>query len=96
MGNNIPGHVTWKILKTGTVLLNLNNGAYYTLNRTASEIWDNIIAKKDREEIVSAVCDRYDCSPEQAENDVNETLTFLLSEGLLEGGDQIKENYKEV
>jgi N-acetylmuramoyl-L-alanine amidase CwlA len=96
MGNIIPGHVTWKILKTGTVLLNLNNGAYYTLNRTASEIWDNIIAEKNRDEIVSAICEIYDCSAEQAEHDVNETFTFLLNEGLLEGGDKIKKNHKEV
>jgi hypothetical protein len=74
----------------------LNNGAYYTLNRTASEIWDSIIAKKGRDEIVSAICGIYDCSTEQAENDVNETLTFLQNEGLLEGGDKINKNKKEV
>ena len=86
MENKIPGHVTWKILKSGTVLLNLNEGTYYTLNQTASEIWDNIIAEKDREEIISILCERYDCSKEQAETDVKNTFTFLVNEGLLEGG----------
>jgi len=95
MDNKIPDHVTWKILKSGTVLLNLNSGTYYTLNETASEIWDNITARKNREEIVSAMCESYDCSKKQAEADVKETFTFLVNEGLLEEAN-IKKSEKEV
>lgn len=89
MAIQIPGHVTWKILKSGTVLLNMDTGNYYTLNRTASDIWDNIIAKKEREGIVSAICGIYDCSQEQAETDVKNTFSFLVDEGLLEEGNNI-------
>jgi hypothetical protein len=98
MGVKIPGHVTWKILKSGTVLLDVNSGTYFTLNQTASEIWDNIIAEKNREQIVSALCDSYDCSQEQAEKDVKDTFTFLLNEGLLEEGnnDKLKTVKEEI
>ena len=84
MDNKIPDYVTWKILKSGTVLLNLNSGTYFTLNQTASEIWGYIAAQKNRDEIVSAICESYDCSKRQAETDVKETFTFLVNEGLLE------------
>jgi len=88
MSHKIPEHITWKVLKSGTVLLNVNNGNYYTLNPTASEIWDNIINQKNRIDIISTLCQNYDCSKEQAEIDVNKTLTFLKTEGLLEGQDE--------
>ena len=63
----------------------MKNGNYYTLNPTASEIWENIIAKKKREEIISNLCEIYDCTTKQAEIDIDKTLTFLTAEGLLEG-----------
>lgn len=85
MGYKIPEYITWKVLKSGTVLLNVNNGNYYTLNPTAAEIWDNIIEKKNRKEIISALCKIYDSSAEQVEVDVDKTFTFLEKEGLLEG-----------
>ncbi len=95
MENKIPEHITWKVLKSGTVLLNLNNGAYYTLNRTGSDIWDNIVAKKEQKEIVGALREVYDCSPEQAETDVNNVLSFLEKEGLLGGGNHINDGINE-
>lgn len=80
----IPEHITWKVLKSGTVLLNIKNGDYYTLNPTAADIWENIVAQKKRKEIVSNLCEIYDCSVEQAEKDIDKTLSFLNTEGLIE------------
>jgi hypothetical protein len=89
----IPDHITWKVLKSGTVLLNVKNGNYYTLNPTASDIWNHIIEKKHRNEMISSLCENYDCTSEQAEADVDKTITFLVDEGLLE--DQISSKASE-
>ncbi|MCP4216185.1 MAG: PqqD family protein [bacterium] len=90
MKDRIPEQVTWKILKSGTVLLNLKTGDYYTLNETASEIWNLVLEDKKKDEIISAVCDIYDISKEQAGQDVSKTFSFLESESLLKRKDNIE------
>ena len=84
MAFKIPDNITWKVLKSGTVLLNITSGNYYTLNETASHIWDNIVTQKDRHEIILSLCELYDCSRDQAETDVEDTFSFFTREGLLE------------
>jgi len=57
--------------------------AVYTLNESATEIWQRIDGQASVEEIVNAFCSLYDISPIEAEPDVAEFLTLLNSAGLV-------------
>jgi hypothetical protein len=80
-------NVTWKTVSTGTVLLNLESGEYYTLNNTGSLIWSDLLEKKLPSEIVEHLSTEFDCEIETAQADVDEYLNYLLGEKLLNPGD---------
>jgi outer membrane protein assembly factor BamB len=83
-----PDSVTWKTVSSGTVLLNLESGEYYTLNDTGSLIWSDLIEKKPLPEIVEHLSTEFDCAIETAQADVDEYLNYLLGEKLLNPGDR--------
>ena len=85
-GFRIPDHITWKNLKSGVVLLNLNSSDYFTLNEVASLIWRDLVEGAPRERTVERIFDEYDCDEEQARADLEVQLGFFLEEGLLESG----------
>jgi hypothetical protein len=76
--------VTWKSLKEGIVLLNLESGDYYTLNETASLLWTDISKGSSGNGLVDSFVDSFLCSHEQAEADIDEAVSYLTSEKLLE------------
>ena len=80
----IPKHITWKNLKTGVVLLNLNSSDYFTLNEVASLIWRDLVEGAPRERTVERILDEYDCDEEQVRADLEVQLGFFLEEGLIE------------
>ena len=83
-GFRIPDHITWKNLKSGVVLLNLNSSDYFTLNEVASLIWRDLVEGAPRERTIERILDEYDCDGEQARADLEVQLGFFLEEGLLE------------
>lgn len=69
----------------GEVLL-LNNAAskFYVMNSTASFIWEKLVTPTSEEELASALCSKFpEASPEQARQDVNETLKNMREYGLI-------------
>ena len=60
-----------------------NLRAVYTLNESATELWQRIDGQTSVERIVNAFCSLYDVSPSDAERDVAEFLTLLSSAGLV-------------
>ncbi len=84
MDFSIPESISWKNLDSGIVLLDLVDGAYYTLNETATVIMQGVLDGKTEKEIVSAIVQKYNCEEGQAANDIQEQLSYLISEGLLE------------
>jgi hypothetical protein len=79
----IPEFVTWKDLSSGVVLLDLKNGTYFTLNETASAIWKGMVAGSTSAGILAQLCDDYECTSEDAGQDLERTIAELLAEGLL-------------
>lgn len=79
----IPEHVTWKNLDSGYVLLDLRSSNYYTLNETASFIWQHIIEEKDSEQISTLMLETYNCEQDHARKDIQEQVDFLIKENLL-------------
>lgn len=79
----IPDHVTWKNLDKGFVLLDLNSSNYYTLNETASFIWQTILDEKRPEDIPTLMTQAYECSEDECRKDIQDQLDYLLEENLI-------------
>jgi hypothetical protein len=66
-----------------SVLLNLENGVYYSLNRIGTVVWDLLMKEQSLAAVLTAVHDRYDVSEEVARADVAALVTQLRDEGLI-------------
>jgi hypothetical protein len=71
-------------LDSQCVLLNLETGSYYTLNRVGAFIWDLLDGKTMAHEIIGRVVDRFRVKEETAADDVKALLRELEGEGLIE------------
>jgi hypothetical protein len=83
VARNVAEHVTWKDLDSGVVLLDLRDATYYTLNESASLIWRGLVEGRDQDSIVERLLEAYDCSQQQAQEDVSEVLLQFAKDGLL-------------
>ena len=67
-----------------TVMMDIEQGSYFGLNKTATEIW----AMLAKPMVVGELCDRlteeFDVPREQCEQQVNDFLENLLDRGLLQ------------
>ena len=57
--------------------------AVYTLNESATEIWQRLDGQTTVGRIIDTFCLLYDVSPSEAERDVAEFLSILSSAGLI-------------
>jgi hypothetical protein len=71
------------VLDREAVLLNLENGVYYTLNPIGTAIWELFSDNRSLEEIFTAICERFDVSEPVARRDVATLATQLRQEGLI-------------
>lgn len=83
MNSQVSENVTWKNLGNSLVLLNLVDSTYYVLNESASLAFRGILEARTKQEIAESFVAEYDCSVEQAAADVEETMDYLVKEGLL-------------
>jgi hypothetical protein len=67
-----------------TVIVNLENGIYYSLRKSGVDVWNLIETGANFEELISLILDRYDGSPEEIRNAINELLVVLQREGLVQ------------
>lgn len=65
------------------VLLDLDTGNFYSLNETASQIWDLLTQGLSSDSIVSYFIDNYGVAPERATADVWDLLIELARRGLV-------------
>jgi len=77
------GNITWKDLDSGVVVLNLDSGTYYLLNETASEAWRAFQEGKGLDEIVDHFLEEFECTKEQAQQDLDELFDYFVSDGFL-------------
>jgi hypothetical protein len=66
-----------------TVLLNLETGRYYTLNRVGTAIWEACTGTQSLQAIHTILCGRFDAPPERIADDLFALVTHLGHEGLL-------------
>ena len=79
----VSSRFSWKKLASGAIVLDLENGEYFTLNDTAALIFEGLVSGKDREMIVGSLVDAYEVSPEKARQDADDALGLLMHEGIL-------------
>ena len=72
------------VLDGEAVLLNLESGVYYTLNRVGAAMWECFTGDQSLEDILSAMCDRFDVAEEVARKDLLALVAQLRQEGLIE------------
>ncbi len=65
------------------ILLNLDNGHYYTLDPIGSEIWGMLDGNCSLQCVVDRVCTDYDVGKDQARSDLLELVEDLQREGLV-------------
>ena len=75
--------VLWSRIDNEAILLNLNNGYYYTLNAVGCEVWNLLDGDQTVKEIATALCNIYDVTQEQLERDLLALLQGCLEEHLL-------------
>lgn len=66
-----------------TVLLALDTGRYYTLNRLGTAIWDQCTGHTTMRDIHAVLCDRFEVSSDRAFDDLVALANQLVQEGLL-------------
>lgn len=67
-----------------TVLLALDTGRYYTLNRLGSVIWEHCTGHNTISDIHAVLCDRFEVASERALDDLVALVNQLIQEGLLQ------------
>ena len=76
-------NVQWTVLEGEAVLLNMDNGHYFTLNRVGTAMWELLTAEQPLGDILAALCARFDVTEEVARKDLTELITRLCREDLL-------------
>jgi hypothetical protein len=76
-------HVQGTVLDGETVLLDLNTGRYYTLNRIGTAIWERCTGAQSLQQIHTALCERFEAPAERIADDLLALVTKLGHEGLL-------------
>ena len=74
-------------MESKSVLLSLESGNYYTLNRTGTYVWSLLDGKMDVQRIAGMVAGEFGVEVETALDDVRDLLEVLEKEGLVELGD---------
>jgi hypothetical protein len=75
--------VSAAVLNKEGVLLDLESGVYYSLNRVGTAVWELLGRDQPLEAVLAAVCDRYDVSEEAARADVAALVMHLRDEKLV-------------
>ena len=76
--------VTYRVIDNEAVILNLDNGYYYSLNGVGTEIWRGIDKGKNLNEILDSFKEEYQLPERQVKNDLLELVKDLEKEKLVE------------
>lgn len=74
------------VLEGETVLLNLDNGMYYSLNRVGTVIWELCDGHHTLKQILVEICEKFEVEEAQAKHDLLLLSSQLLEQKLLSQG----------
>lgn len=72
-----------KKLDEATIIMSIEEGKYFNLNRVASRVWEMIEEPKTLEQIADQLLSEYEISPEDCIRDVSELISELKDLGLV-------------
>lgn len=75
--------VLWNQIDDEAIVLNLNNGYYYTLNSVGCEMWKLLDGTQTVRNIARVLCEIYDATQEQIESDMLTLLSECQNEELI-------------
>lgn len=76
--------VAAQVVNGEAVLLSIESGEYFSLNRVGSRIWELCDGTKSAADIVSVICAEFDVAQDAAAADIHELLRELAKEKLVE------------
>ena len=76
-------NIVWRNVAGEVVIAERDNSKLHVLNGTASLIWSMADGTKQIEDMVTAICNRFEVTPEQAWTDAEEFCDELLGAGLI-------------
>ncbi len=75
--------ISWTTLGGETVLLNVDNGFYYTLNDVGSVVWEQFSGDQPLSDILTVIQEQFDVEEDVVREDLNALLTMLRHEKLI-------------
>lgn len=76
-----------RVLSDEAIVVNFQNSFFYNLNPLGTFIWERCDGQHSLEEIVTALVDEYEVTPEEAGKDCQEFIDSLVEQGLLQWSD---------
>jgi hypothetical protein len=76
-------HVAWRKVDDEVVILDLETSVYYSLNETASDIWELIGKGLSEDDIAEEIAGRYDQKAASVKKDVTALVKKLKKEKLI-------------
>jgi len=76
--------IIWSVVDGEAVLLNIASGHYYSLNETATDIWQRLQQGASEAQVVEAIAQTYRIDPETVQRDVTELIQELRATKLVE------------
>ena len=75
--------VVHDVIDGEAVLVNLNNGNYYSIDRVGADVWNLVEKRAAVHQIVHHIASLYEGSPEEIEKSIHELLEELHREELI-------------
>ena len=80
---SIPTQVMSRLVGDETVLLDLESGIYFGLDGVGKRIWESVAEGNDLGQAVAVIVTEFEVDEEQAQADVIEFASDLVTRGLL-------------
>lgn len=80
----ISKDVLFEVLDGEAVLLELESGTYFQLNRTGTRMWQLMQEHGDPDRIVSQIADEFDAPAERIRQDLDALVADLAANGLID------------
>jgi hypothetical protein len=76
--------ISWKEMDGLVIVVNTVSGNYYSLNKTASDIWQEVVAGKSVQEVHEGITKKYTVDEETLREDIKKCVEDWQKEGLIE------------
>jgi len=82
----VPGGVLAEVIDGETVLLHLDSGRYFGLNRTGTRIWQLLTERMDESAASAIIATEFAVDEQTARRDISSLVKELTERGLLARG----------